>query len=90
MESGEKSTKYFFKRESLNGVKKEIDCIEDNGATIFGKDNILKAITKYFSQLYSRSIPDDIINMKTYLKTTKLNVLNEKDSLCCEGPLSEN
>ena len=28
--------------------------------------------------------------MKTYLKTTKLNVLNEKDSLCCEGPLSEN
>ena len=58
--------------------------------TLTGKNTILKAISKYFSKLYSCSMPGDNVNMKSYLKATKLNVLNDEDSLCCEGPLTEN
>ena len=69
MEFGEKSTKYFLKRETSNGKKKEIDCIQQNGKTITGKDEILKTITNYFSRLYSCNDIVTNANMVFYLQT---------------------
>ena len=89
MEFGEKSTKYFLKRETINGVKKEIDCIEQNGKTFTRKDDILKTITNYFGRLYSRSNGVININNVLYLQNSNLPMLNENDALSCEGLLTE-
>ena len=48
MEFGEKSTKYFFKREQMNGVKKEIDCVMEGEKQLFSQGEILKNIAKYY------------------------------------------
>ena len=89
MEFGEKSTKYFLKRETINGVKKEIDCIEQNGKTFTRKDDILKTITKYFGRLYSRSNGVININNVLILQNSNLRMLNENYALSCEGLLTE-
>ena len=90
MEFGEKSTKYFLKRETSNGKKKEIDCIQQNGKTITGKDEILKTITNYFSRLYSCNDIVTNANMVFYLQNSDLPMLSETDAFSCEGLLTEN
>ena len=89
MEFGEKSTKYFLKREKMNGVKKEIDCIMEGEKLLFSQNEILNNIAKYYNNLYSDTniVEDD--DLDRYLKGTKLCELGEADANICEGILTE-
>ena len=89
MEFGEKSTKYFLKRETMNGIKKEIDCIVQNGKTFTKKNEVLKVRKNYFRKLYSGGEHDSDTNIKSYLNDTELHVLDENDAISCEGLLTE-
>ena len=89
MEQGEKSTKYFLNLEKRNGKRKELDCISKNGKIITGNENILKEITKYYRELYSKHSFSKVSDIKTYLETTDLTILSEEDALLCEGLVTE-
>ena len=90
MELGEKSTKYFLKKETINGVKKEIGCIIQNKKEYTERCDILKVISNYFGSLYAKSKSDVDVDIETYLKNTELKELNDNDALSCEGLLTEN
>ena len=88
MELGEKSTKYFLKKEAINGVKKEVGCLLQNKKEYTERGDILKMISNYFSSLYANNKSDDV-DIESYLKNTDLKELNDNDALSCEGMLTE-
>lgn len=85
LEKGEKSNRYFLQLEKRRGQKKEIDSLEVNGK--IQKDNILKHIHSYYTNLYS--IDDHQYSSHDVFTNIDIHSLCEEEADSCEGLLTE-
>ena len=85
IESAEKPTKYFLRREVENGGKKTIDSLEENGIIYDDLPSILNLCKSFYENLFSYE-NIDVASMSLFLKD--LPKLSESRRDSCEGHIT--
>ena len=87
---GEKPTKYFCSLETNNYLSKIIPRLETtDGRILTDQNEILKEAENFYRNLYSnKDDPLSEINLKEYLKDTKLPKLTDNDSKLLDGDIT--
>lgn len=89
IEEGEKSTRYFFKKEKQNGKKKEIKTLvsETSNEILTNPEKIIKEIELFYGTLYASDHVDDM-KINDYLNF-EMHVLEDNQLDCLNRFISE-